>query len=163
MTSPSPPPGWRVPGWYDDPDRSGGERWWDGHGWTAAWLPDAQPPPYYLQPPQRNGAGWIVRVNRKLENLGAGWILFIAGTAVVIIATIIAVVVIVVPKQDPSYQTGYNDALSGGAGFVGLGDSTETACEHLFQTAKLSSDQSFVDYNKFIDGCTAGMNHIGYK
>jgi hypothetical protein len=24
-----------LPNWYDDPDGSGGERWWDGNGWTS--------------------------------------------------------------------------------------------------------------------------------
>ncbi len=38
-----------APGWYDDPDGSGGERYWDGSGWTeyrrkASITPEAQSP-----------------------------------------------------------------------------------------------------------------------
>lgn len=30
-------------GWYPNPDRSGEERWWDGHAWTDATRPTAPP------------------------------------------------------------------------------------------------------------------------
>jgi hypothetical protein len=32
-----------VADWYDDPDGSGGERWWDGHGWTTHRRPKLDP------------------------------------------------------------------------------------------------------------------------
>lgn len=42
MTTPQPPAGW-----YSDPDGSGGQRYWDGHAWTAhqARTPQPSPPP----------------------------------------------------------------------------------------------------------------------
>ena len=33
------------PGWYDDPERPGRPRWWDGRGWAPADAPPALPAP----------------------------------------------------------------------------------------------------------------------
>ncbi|MCH9667145.1 MAG: DUF4352 domain-containing protein [Actinomycetia bacterium] len=51
MTTPQPPAGW-----HSDPDRSGGQRYWDGHAWTEQEITAATPPPEQPSPPERGGA-----------------------------------------------------------------------------------------------------------
>jgi len=82
-----------------------------------------------------------------------------------VIFIIIVVVQLDDPMRDWSYRTGYNDALDGGAEAMRLypGGSAQVICGYELEFAKLSSDQSNVDAQKFTDGCMAGMAHLGYK
>ena len=36
-------PGTTGAGWYPDPDRTGQDRWWDGHAWTSKRRPHDAP------------------------------------------------------------------------------------------------------------------------
>lgn len=96
------------------------------------------------------------------------WV-WVVGGAIGLVIFVIFIIIVVVQLDDPmrdwSYRTGYNDALDGGAEAMRLypGGSAQVICGYELEFAKLSSDQSNVDAQKFTDGCMAGMAHLGYK
>lgn len=64
-----------APGWYPDPDGSGGSRWWDGQRWVASSLAPGQvPAPWKV--PARRSAWW--RLNRRWAILAGGVVAVIA-------------------------------------------------------------------------------------
>lgn len=59
-------------GWYQNPDGSGGFRYWDGAAWTGL----VRPPSTRQRAPRRRGRRWLVPVVCLAMLLGAGLVMF---------------------------------------------------------------------------------------
>lgn len=85
MTLPPQP----VPGWYPDPDKSGGLRWWDGQYWSEQRKPSlpagGYPQVFHYRPP--NGAVHIWQAWTRNTRVA----LIVGGGLALIVALIIAI------------------------------------------------------------------------
>lgn len=86
---------------------------------------------------------------------------------------VVAIVAIIVgaayarnPMHNWAYRAGYDDALSGGTQGT-LGVSVITFCDTMQQLRNAANDVRHIDspasYEKYMNGCTAGMARLGYR
>jgi len=133
-----------APDWYDDPDRPGQKRYWDGDTWTEHRT--AYPPAAPAKPKEK-----FLSADGKDES---GFGLVVAGVLGGAVALIVAILTVVVWFD--SYNTGHARGVEAGK----LGVPKSTASEYCNATAKdLSSPGSADGYwdMPWVIGCKRGL------
>jgi hypothetical protein len=82
-------------------------------------------------------------------------------------AVVVLVAVAMQSSQDPAYQTGFNDALTGHSSFFVQHLGVSGACSEIYKMEEMSGHQDWLGgdqshYDPFMAGCRAGMAKLGY-
>jgi hypothetical protein len=166
-------------GWFDDPDVSGGERWWDGSGWTndrrpkqTTWRtpqPYPPPPPYPTSGPQPSSypppqQPWYpppeLRFTRSIDK-NKRWLIIIAVVAILVAFGV--TVLIASRTDDRSYDLGHNEFGPAAVSLVQNGLQNSDACSNVATMRfTFSQPSEWYDSSDAMRGCVTYLHEKGF-